>query len=311
MTNLQELEPEKLSDPIKAHTLFHNDNDRDSFNEDYSVTAIKARLEICNDSLIKSFAQNQFNLKELLESLPVLLGILNKALARKISRKLASKDEIVSAGLSPFALLSIYKRLQYSSNTFAGDLLKALEKAIDYSFENVKTFEYKSKVAIATDISGSMMMPVSFRTKVSFAETANLLAVLLKKKTTLCIHGFFGDVYLEPAYKPGKVLQTTLELNKYIGKAGYEINSFLAIKKLIESSTVVDTIILFSDCNLWDFKKDKMNLPLLWLQYKEMAPNAKLYLVDFNCDSEHPAYKVDDNVHRICGRNKNFINLIQ
>jgi hypothetical protein len=54
------------------------------------------------------------------------------------------------------------------------------------------------------------------------------------------------------------------------------------IDDMINREVVMDKIMLFTDCQLWDSKYGGSSLTASWNAYKKMAPHAKLYLFDLS-----------------------------
>jgi len=75
----------------------------------------------------------------------------------------------------------------------------------------------------------------------------------------------------------------------------------LVIKDLIDEKKVMDKIMIFTDCQLWNSIGDDVQLKDVWKKYKLIAPEAKLYLFDLAGYGQTPLDIINDDVHLIAG----------
>src|ERR1700743_291670 len=106
---------------------------------------------------------------------------------KKVCNRLADADEVAKAKQFPFRYLAAYRELinpavtkvptqslvkkltalmQGQNKGYTGELLDALEKAVQASAANIKGFGYETRVLLACDVSGSMQVPVSAKSKI-------------------------------------------------------------------------------------------------------------------------------------------------
>ncbi|RYY35844.1 MAG: TROVE domain-containing protein, partial [Sphingobacteriaceae bacterium] len=105
----------------------------------------------------------------------------------KVCARLANADEVARAKQFPFRYLAAYRELinpavtkvpaqsfvkkltalmQGQNKGYTGELLEALEKAVQASAANIKGFDHETRVLLACDVSGSMQVPVSAKSKI-------------------------------------------------------------------------------------------------------------------------------------------------
>ncbi|MGD1894375.1 MAG: TROVE domain-containing protein, partial [Cyclobacteriaceae bacterium] len=83
----------------------------------------------------------------------------------------------------------------------------------------------------------------------------------------------------------GTILANVVELPRRVAEVGYSTIGYLVVKDLIQRRKVVDKVMIFTDCQLWNSNgawgtKNTETIAQLWGQYKQIAPEAKLYLFD-------------------------------
>jgi hypothetical protein len=101
---------------------------------------------------------------------------------------------------------------------------------------------------------------------------------------------------------PGQnILANVDEFYRREGEVGYSTNGYLVIKDLLRSKIVVDKVMLFTDCQLWNSNGSAETISGLWKQYKQIAPNAKLYLFDLAGYGNTPLNTMDGNVYLVAG----------
>ncbi|UOQ71441.1 hypothetical protein [Hymenobacter cellulosilyticus] len=65
------------------------------------------------------------------------------------------------------------------------------------------------------------------------------------------------------------------------GEVGYSTNGHLVVQDLLQRREVVDKVMIFTDCQLWNSTGDGGTLAQAWLDYRRtVAPQARLYLFD-------------------------------
>ena len=95
------------------------------------------------------------------------------------------------------------------------------------------------------------------------------------------------------------------------GEVGYSTNGFLVIQDLLDRRQVVDKIMMFTDCQLWNSQGNGINIASLWKSYKRLAPNAKLYLFDLAGYGNTPLKVDQDDVYLIAGWSDKIFHVLQ
>lgn len=92
-----------------------------------------------------------------------------------------------------------------------------------------------------------------------------------------------------------------MDMLKLEGEVGYATNGYKVIDWLIKKHRVMDKVMLFTDCQLWDSYWGDASLAESWEKYKLIAPNAKLYLFDLAGYGQSPISMEHDDVFCIAG----------
>ncbi|WP_139920993.1 TROVE domain-containing protein [Hymenobacter sp. DG01] len=160
-------------------------------------------------------------------------------------------------------------------------VLAALEAAIGHSAANLRGFGPETRVVVACDVSGSMQQPISPRSKVLHYDVGLVLGMLLQSRCQNVVTGMFGNTWKRLALPRGPVLGNVQEFYKREGEVGYSTNGYLVIEDLRLRREVVDKVMLFTDCQLWNSHFNGSSVAKEWAEYRRMvAPQAQLYLFD-------------------------------
>jgi 60 kDa SS-A/Ro ribonucleoprotein len=186
---------------------------------------------------------------------------------------------------------------------YTGELLDALEKAVTACAVNIKGFNHDTRVLLACDVSGSMQKPVSAQSKVLLYDVGLMLAMLLQSRCKNVEVGMFGDSWKTISVPRNSILANVQEFYRREGEVGYSTNGYLVIKDLLNRKAVMDKVMLFTDCQLWNSHSTSGDhIQALWLRYKaEVAPGAKLYLFDLGGYGHAPLQLLRNGVYLIAG----------
>jgi 60 kDa SS-A/Ro ribonucleoprotein len=132
---------------------------------------------------------------------------------------------------------------------------------------------------IAADVSGSMQTNISAKSVVQNFDIGLMLAMLLQNRCDNVVTGMFGDTWKIINMPKRNILSNVEEYRRREGEVGYSTNGHLVIQDLINRRQVVDKIMLFTDCQLWNSQGGNTT-QIVWKQYRAINPNAKLYLFD-------------------------------
>lgn len=192
--------------------------------------------------------------------------------------------------------------VQGNNKGYTGDLLDALEKAVQASATNIKGFDYETSVLIACDVSGSMQTPVSARSKILLYDVGLMLAMLLHSRCKNVEVGMFGDSWKTISVPRSNILGNVQEFYRREGEVGYATNGYLVIKDILHRKVRMDKVMLFTDGQLWDSSGSGNQIQTLWLNYKnQVSPAAKLYLFDLQGYGKAPLQILRDDVYLIAG----------
>jgi len=256
----------------------------------------------------------------------------SKDLVNLVCEKLSDPKAVQRSKQLPFRFWSAYRSLEgnepsmrgygydYSSNSvktnldpFATQQLnKALENAIKASVENLKGFGEDTRVLIASDVSGSMMSPISPKSQVGMYDIGLLLGQLLQTKCKNVVTGFFGDTWKVANFSSGDVLANTLNLYKREGEVGYSTNGYKVLQWLNNKNIEVDKVMIFTDCQLWNSRGGNATMNSEWQKYRSRFPNSKLYLFDLSGYGTAPLDIVaEKNVHLISGWSEKIFEVME
>jgi 60 kDa SS-A/Ro ribonucleoprotein len=236
------------------------------------------------------------NLRNLLEA-----KVSAETLAR-VCATLADPGQVARARQLPFRFLAAYREVLALDAGAVAPVLAALEAAITGSARNLRGFRPETRVVVACDVSGSMQQPISPRSKVLLYDVGLVLAMLLQSRCQHVVAGMFGDRWQRVSLPQGQVLRNVQELYRREGEVGYATNGHLVIQDLRQRREVVDKVMIFTDCQLWNTAGSR-TLAQEWAAYRaHVAPQARLYLFDLAGLGTTPLdVRADDGVALIAG----------
>jgi hypothetical protein len=198
-----------------------------------------------------------------------------------VCKQLADEQQVLKSKQLPFRFLSAYREMKELKSSHVPLVLDALEAAVRVSAKNIPGYSANTRVAIACDVSGSMQKPVSAKSTVQLFDIGLMLGMLLQHRCANVITGMFGDRWKAIQMPRGNVLANVMEFHRREGEVGYSTNGHLVIQDLIDRKVVMDKVMMFTDCQLWNTSAPgDQPIERLWKQYRKMAPKAKLYLFD-------------------------------
>lgn len=261
--------------------------------------ALRAKWEELIDSKRIGYMAILRNLRNILEC------DVSKSHVKAVCEYLTTSAAVANSKQLPFRFLAAYKELKGVNSGYTSYVMKALEKALQLSVENIKGFELDTKVVIACDVSGSMQTPVSAKSKIWLYDIGLLLGMLLQSKCDNIISGMFGDKWKIVPLPSTGILGNVDAFYKREGEVGYSTNGFLVLKDLISRRYKADKIMLFTDTQLWDSKTNNQpgenTLSYQWSVYKRIAPDAKLYVFDLAGHGNAPLRIEQNDVYLIAG----------
>lgn len=241
----------------------------------------------------------------------ILEAEVSKEALSKVCEYLSNAKAVANSRQLPFRFLSAYRELKQLKNGRAGKVLQALEEAVLQSAVNIAGYDDNTKVVIAADVSGSMQKAISAKSKVQNYDIGLMLAMLLQNRCENVITGMFGDKWKVISVPKKNILSNVDEFHRREGEVGYSTNGYLVVKDLLQRNKVVDKVMLFTDCQLWNSNNGSENIANLWKQYKKMAPGAKLYLFDLAGYGNVPLNVQRDDVFLVAGWSDKIFNVLR
>lgn len=220
---------------------------------------------------------------------------------KKVCNHLSDEKAVANSKQLPFRFLAAYREILGMNSAYASMVLTALEDAILLSVKNIQGFDIHTKVLIACDVSGSMQKPISPKSKIWMFDIGLVLGMLMQSKCEGVITGMFGDTWKIINLPTKGILSNVNEYYKREGEVGYATNGYKVIDDLIKRNNIMDKVMLFTDCQLWDDRHGSSSLEKSWKAYKRIAPNAKLYLFDLAGYGSSPVNVQKNDVHLIAG----------
>lgn len=204
---------------------------------------------------------------------------VSQAALDQVCATLSDAQTVARSKQFPFRFLSAYRELKHLQDGRVSTVLTALETAVQHSAANIRGFDANTRVVIAADVSGSMQQAISAKSIVQRYDIGLMLAMLLQHRCQNVVTGMFGDTWKVISVPKHSILANVDEFHRREGEVGYSTNGHLVIQDLVHRRKVVDKIMLFTDCQLWN---SGVGSPIssVWQQYKTIAPDARLYLFD-------------------------------
>jgi hypothetical protein len=274
-------------------------------NAEQKKAAVRAKWEELIFSNKMGYMATLRNLRNILEA-EVSADALNKVCAY-----LSNAHAVANSKQLPFRFLSAYRELKDLNNGRVSKVLNALEDAVLHTAVNITGYDENTKVVIAADVSGSMQRPISAKSKVQNFDIGLMLAMLLKNRCEHVITGMFGDKWKVINVPDKNILANVNEFHRREGEVGYSTNGYLVIKDLLLRESIVDKVMLFTDCQLWNSNNSGESIAGLWKQYKKLAPAAKLYLFDLAGYGNTPLNVMRDDVFLIAGWSDKIFNVLK
>ncbi|RYZ56206.1 MAG: TROVE domain-containing protein [Sphingobacteriales bacterium] len=237
-----------------------------------------------------------------------LRNILNagtsKAHIEKVCAAITDEQAVLRSRQLPFRYLAAYRELKQVMNGYAGLVQDAIEEALKTSVHNMKGFDEQTKLVIACDVSGSMQQRVSAKSAIKYYDIGLLLGMLLQFKCDHVVSGMFGDRWKIISLERSSILSNVDHFYSREGEVGYATNGYLVLDHLIRARYRADKVMMFTDCQLWNSNSPQHQQNIMeakWLEYKIVAPNAKLYLFDLAGHRTTPLRLLHNDVYLIAG----------
>jgi len=224
---------------------------------------------------------------------------------KEVCMLLSNRNAVMKSKQLPFRFLAAYREVKVLQSGLVPMVLDALENAVEQSAMNIRGFDENTSVLIACDVSGSMQKAISAKSKVLNYDIGLMLGMLLQSRCENVQTGMFGDKWKVINMSRKNILANVQEFYNREGEVGYSTNGYLVLKDLISRGKVVDKIMIFTDCQLWNNNviDDVMqnSITSLWKQYRKIAPQARLYLFDLVGYGQTPIDVRNDGVYLVAG----------
>ena len=220
---------------------------------------------------------------------------------QRVCNRLSDASQVAKSKQLPFRYLSAYREIEKVNSTNTPMMMNALEAAVKCSASNIEGFDDNTRVLLASDVSGSMWSPISQRSTVRNFDIGLLLSMLLRNRCKQVVSGIFGDDWKVVNMPTDNILMATRQLEKLGNTVGFSTNSYKVIDWLIEQKMVMDKVMMFTDMQMWDSTGRNKEFENSWKKYKEMYPEAKLYLFDLAGYGQLPMRLAEPDIYLIAG----------
>lgn len=237
----------------------------------------------------------------------------------KVAKRIADPEQVRNSKQFPFRFLSAYRSLagtagntwmmsrrdiDYPPSLKKDAMVRALEKAIRVSVENVSLFDDENESQlIAMDVSASMMGPVSPKSTVENYDIGVILGLLASSKLKNSTVGMFGDSWKPLIFKTNNILEESDNIRKREGEVGYTTNGWRVLDWAITNERKFDRILFFTDEQMWNssYTNKESTLSGIWNKYKRMFPESKIYIFDLRGMGKVPIDLNQKDVYKVSG----------
>ena len=272
--------------------------------EEAKAEALKELWEDLIDSGKIGYMATLRNLRNILQA------NVSPAHIEKVATTIAAPRQVAKSKQMPFRYLAAYREITNVTSVHVSKILSALEKAVKESVINLQGFGTDCNVLVAADVSGSMFAKTSPKSQVMNFDIGVLLSMLLKSKCQNVISGMFGDSWKVLNLPQDNILANTVEMIRREGEVGYSTNGHKVIDYLIENNIRMDKVMMFTDMQLWNTTHD-CHINERWQTYRQMYPDARLYLFDLAGYGTAPVEMTPDNTVLISGWSDKVFDILE
>lgn len=220
---------------------------------------------------------------------------------KDVAKHISNGHEVARSRQLPFRFLSAYRELCRNNNGNVPIIMDALENAVLATAQNITGFDRNTSVLLACDVSGSMYSRFSDKSTIKNFDIGLVLAMLLKNRCENVISGIFGDTWKVINMPSKGILSNVEHMYSREGEVGYSTNGYKVIEYLRANNIRMDKVMMFTDCQMWNSYGNGKTIQVEWSKYKEMNPNAKLYLFDLAGYGHSPLRMIENDVVLIAG----------
>lgn len=266
-----------------------------------------------NDGIEKSVKWSALIKEEKLGHMALLRNLRNildevrdRETINEAARQLCNEDKVKKGKQFPFRYISAYEEIECHSNINTPVLLDALEKCMSVMSSSIELFEKNDSVAIFNDVSGSMDVKISQKSKIEGTTVGLLLGSILKSSLKYVVTVVFGDE-AKIIHTPisGGIIQNCKTVSLYRNDVGHGTNGSAAFDVLLSQNIQCDKIVVITDMQMWggDFEQK-------WNVYKQINKNSKLYIIDIAGYGESPINRLSGDVVYVSGWSDKIFKLL-
>lgn len=285
----------QLETPYTWETEFSALGQKKFESEELKQKAIREKWEELINSDKLGYMALLRNLRNILQADVSLLEM------QKVTNRLSDAEQVAKSKQLPFRYLSAYREIENVNSPLSAMIMNALEAAVKSSAQNIEGFDENTRVLLASDVSGSMGSPISQRSTVRHYDIGLLLSMLFRSRCKQVVAGIFGNDWEVVNMPNDNILMATRKLESLCNTVGFSTNGYKVVDWLIERQMVMDKVMMFTDMQMWDNTGRYKAFEDSWKKYKQMAPDAKLYLFDLNGYGQLPLRLAEPDVYLIAG----------
>jgi 60 kDa SS-A/Ro ribonucleoprotein len=196
--------------------------------------------------------------------------------------RLTNARAIERSRVLPFRFFDAWRAYSAKCESPDSRIADAIRQALELSFQNMPSLGGR-KVAIGTDVSGSMSGPISDKSSTRFIDIAGIFtgALLRRIEGRVIPLPFAYQVHADCGLSGRDEILTTAEKVTQLGGGGTAIGA--PVEYLLQRKLAVDVFIGITDQEDWAYGAGRAcsgSFLELWRRYrKEVAPSARAYLV--------------------------------
>jgi 60 kDa SS-A/Ro ribonucleoprotein len=212
------------------------------------------------------------NIKNILDSAESLSTIEKQTLVDNMCKLFENGKMCHKAKVLPFRFtqaLSAMNNISFDS-ILKKQIRKSMEVGFKYSAENLELVGPGERVALLLDESGSMGWagPAPQPFDIGKTMMASMIAGLDADRTV-------GYLWADRC-KEVKIPESPFDFIENTNTQGGGTDVFAPLNKLIESKTVVDLVVIFTDMQMYSVNSGRNTLTDKFKEYKKISPKAKL-----------------------------------
>lgn len=222
---------------------------------------------------------------------------------KEIAAKLADKQAVLKSKCFPYQLMTTY----YNLSGVPAELTFALQKALDYSVENVP--EISGNLVILVDSSGSMQSPItgyasgSGKTSATTCtQAAALIAAAFVRKNPMASVALFDTTTARVSFNPMDSVVTNAKLFNRSG-GGTDCEQAL---RFVANNYTPDYVLMISDNESWAHGRSTSSA---WRSILKKNPNCKLINLDLEASATTQVAS-SNNVLNLGGFSDDVFNVI-